>query len=314
MPQDSSDGYERLADITEAAKNEGSELKHVIRDVIRHYSDLSSDLHDYYEKNLKKFPEVVDQTVNDLYNSAVMLKTRSDFSMIFWFQQNFKDNLNIFVDSMMDLSPPEKISGFNISKIFANSIFLLLISSMSLFIGSYITAPVFGIIFLNLGAVLVATIVIPVTASYVYHNLKVRSLAEKRIACAGFIFIQSVLIGFINQNDWLESSPYAVLTQIISSFVYPLALAHTDNRKKILGFVAGSIILFNVSHGFLASGMDGTFLTISILYTLLSISLIQYSIAFRCLTDFDMMHSSMQYVLLISVSKMFVLMSLGNHK
>ncbi|KAF1766008.1 hypothetical protein GCK72_005963 [Caenorhabditis remanei] len=298
MPQDSSDGYERLADITEAAKNEGSELKHVIRDVIRHYSDLSSDLHDYYEKNLKKCPEVVDQTVNDLYNSA----------------QNFKDNLNIFVDSMMDLSPPEKISGFNISKIFANSIFLLLISSMSLFIGSYITAPVFGVIFLNLGAVLVATIAIPVTASYVYHNLKVRSLAEKRIACAGFIFIQSVLIGFINQNDWLESSPYAVLTQIISSFVYPLALAHTDNRKKILGFVAGSILLFNVSHGFLASGMDGTFLTISILYTLLSISLIQYSIAFRCLTDFDMMHSSMQYVLLISVSKMFVLMSLGNHK
>ena len=89
----------------------------MIRDVIRHYSDLSSDLHDYYEKNLKKFPEVVDQTVNDLYNSAVMLKTRSDFSMIFWLQQNFKDNLNIFVDSMMDLSPPEKISGFNISNV-----------------------------------------------------------------------------------------------------------------------------------------------------------------------------------------------------
>lgn len=299
MPQDSSDGYERLADITEAAKNEGSELKNVIRDVIRHYSELNSDLHDYYEKNLKKFPEIVDQTVNDLY---------------FHFQQNFKEDLIKFVDSMMDLSPPEKISGFNISKIFANSIFLLLISSISLFIGSYITAPVFGIIFLNLGAIIVATIIIPVIASYVYYNLKVRSLAEKRIACAGFIFFQSVLIGFINQYDWLESSPYAVLTQIISSFVYPLALAHTDNRKKILGFVAGSILVSNMTHGFLASGMDGTFLTISILYTLLSISLIQYSIAFRCQTYFDMMHSSMQYVLLISASKMFVLMSFGNHK
>lgn len=298
MPQDASDGYERLTDIAEAAKNEGYELKSVIHDVARNYSELGSDMRDYYEKNLKKFPETVEQTANELYQSS----------------QTFKEDVAKFVDSMLDMSPPEKISGFNISKIFANSIFLLLISSISRFIGSYITAPVFGIIFLNWGAILVATIVIPIIASYVYHNLKVRSLAEKRIASAGFIFLQSVLIGFINQNDWLESIPYAVLTQIISSFSYPLAVAHTDNRQKILGFVAGSSILFHLANGFFVSGIDGAFLTIAVLYTILAISLIQYAIAFRCQTDFDMMHLTMQYVFLISIVRMFALMAFGKDK
>ncbi|EGT33156.1 hypothetical protein CAEBREN_07981 [Caenorhabditis brenneri] len=280
MPQDASDGYERLTDIAEAAKNEGTELKIVLRDVIRHYSELTHDMQNYYEKNLKKFPETVEQTANEWYQSA----------------QTFKEDANNFLNSMLDLSPPEKISGFNISKIFTNSIFLLFIASIFSFIGSYITAPVFGIIFLNFGAVLVVSIVIPVIASYVYHNLHVRSLAEKRIASAGFIFMQSVLIGFINQNDWIQSSPFTVTTQIISSFVYPLVLAHTDNRQKILGIVAGSSMLFHVTHGIFSSGMDGSFLTLAILYTLLAIALIQYSIAYRPQTDFDMMHFSMQYV------------------
>lgn len=298
MPQDASDGYERLTDIAEAAKNEGSELKYVIRDVARNYSELGSDMQDYYEKNLKKFPETVEQTANDLYQSS----------------KTFKEDVNKFVDSMLDMSPPEKISGFNISKIFANSIFLLVVASMSRFVGSYITAPVFGIIFLNWGAILVATIVIPIIASYVYNNLKVRHLSEKRIASAGFIFLQSVLIGFINQNDWMESVPYAVQTQIISSFSYPLAVAHTDNRQKILGFVAGSSLFFHLVNGFFLSGMDGAFLTIAIMYTILAIALIQYAIAFRCQTDFDMMHLTMQYVFLVSIVRMFAVMSFGKHK
>ncbi|PIC46986.1 hypothetical protein B9Z55_006484 [Caenorhabditis nigoni] len=268
MPQDASDGYERLTDIAEAAKNEGSELKHVIRDVYRNYSELGSDIHDYYEKNLKKFPETVEQTANDLYS----------FSL------------------------------------FANSIFLLVIASFSRFVGSYITAPVFGIIFLNVGAIILSVVVVPIIATYVYQNLKVRSLAEKRIACAGFIFLQSVLIGFINQNDWLESVPFSVLTQIISSFSYPLILAHTDNRQKILGIVAGSSMIFHLAHGFFFSGMDGAFLTIAILYTILAICLIQYSIAFRCQTDFDMMLLTMQYVFLVSVVRMFAVMSFGKDK
>ncbi|CAO4365985.1 unnamed protein product [Caenorhabditis nigoni] len=298
MPQDASDGYERLTDIAEAAKNEGSELKHVIRDVYRNYSELGSDIHDYYEKNLKKFPETVEQTANDLYS----------------FSQTFKGDANKFLESMMEMSPPEKISGFNISKLFANSIFLLVIATFSRFIGSYITAPVFGIIFLNVGAIILAVFVVPIIATYVYQNLKVRSLAEKRIACAGFIFLQSALIGFINQNYWMESVPFSVLTQIISSFSYPLILAHTDNRQKIIGFVAGSSMIFHLAHGFFFSGMDGAFLTIAILYTILAICLIQYSIAFRCQTDFDMMLLTMQYVFLISVVRMFAVMSFGKNK
>ncbi|CCD65836.1 uncharacterized protein CELE_F58A6.5 [Caenorhabditis elegans] len=295
MPEDADNGYERLEDITNAVKNEGTEVTHVLRDVIRNYSDLGHDLQEYYDKNLRKFPETVERTANDVYH----------------FAQTFKEDVNWFGNLMMNMSPPEKSSGFNISKTFANATFLLIVASISSFIGSYITAPVFGIIFLNLGAILVITIVIPLIASYVYYNLRVRSLAEKRIASCAFIFVQSVLIGFINQDDWVESAPFTVFTQMIASFVYPMVLIHTDNRQKILGSVAGLSIFCHLFIGLIFSGINGPFLMMAVMYTVLAVALIQYSIAFRTQTDYDMMHLAMQYVFLVSGVKMFALMEFG---
>lgn len=71
MPEDADNGYERLEDITNAVKNEGTEVTHVLRDVIRNYSDLGHDLQEYYDKNLRKFPETVERTANDVYHFAV---------------------------------------------------------------------------------------------------------------------------------------------------------------------------------------------------------------------------------------------------
>uniref|UniRef100_A0A1I7U8M3 DUF1700 domain-containing protein n=1 Tax=Caenorhabditis tropicalis TaxID=1561998 RepID=A0A1I7U8M3_9PELO len=201
MPKEEiSDGYERLADIAVATRNEKTELKIAFRDVIRNYSELTSDVNDFYEKNLKRFPETVEQTANEIYQSS----------------QSFKEEMSKFGAAMTDLSPPERISGFHTSKIFANSTFLLLVAFVSSFIGSYITAPLIGILFLNFGAILIVSIVIPIGAHYIYHNLRVKTLAEKRISSAGIVAVQSILIGFINQNTWMKSSPMTITTQIVS--------------------------------------------------------------------------------------------------
>lgn len=90
-----------------------------------------------------------------------------------------------------------------------------------------------------------------------------------------------------------------------------MVLIHTDNRQKILGSVAGLSIFCHLFIGLIFSGINGPFLMMAVMYTVLAVALIQYSIAFRTQTDYDMMHLAMQYVFLVSGVKMFALMEFG---
>ncbi|CAI2337639.1 unnamed protein product [Caenorhabditis sp. 36 PRJEB53466] len=283
MPKEKSDGYERLTDIAVGMKNEGVQVSTVLQNVIEQYIALKNVFSEYYQENLKRWPQHVERICNDFVNSA----------------ENVKDNANHVADLLTDMSQPAISSVSLISKLFANSVVLLLTASFSSFIGAYIFAPFFNLIFLRFGAILIATFLIPLMARYFFYNMKVRSLIRPHR---------------IHQSGELAGHPTHHRCSDCR-FICLSVGTRTHNRKKQDGrAVAGASMLLQLALGALALHLSSGFFVVASLYTLLTVAVVQLAIAYCDHPEFEEMHLTMQYVLGISLVKMYSLMAFGTEE
>ncbi|CAB3397961.1 unnamed protein product [Caenorhabditis bovis] len=259
--KDASGNYENLANVV----NERSEnAVSAVGRTVKKYWEIKDDLNDFYDDHFKVWK-------SEAIGAGQWLMVTS---------QIIADKLQEVGMSLLKLNPPGDYQEFHISKMFANAVFLLLVTGVGAFIGSYLAAHIIGLFLIDLGVALLIMFVIPGIACHTFVNRGATRLSEKnrRIVAASFIFEQAILIGYVNQRHYLDA-PFMILTPFLTSFVYPAVVGLGLRREKVLGAVFGTSFLAHFLHGlFFHKYLSIGFLFLALVYTSLAIVLIQFTI------------------------------------
>ncbi|CAB3401970.1 unnamed protein product [Caenorhabditis bovis] len=123
--------------------------------------------------------------------------------------------------------------------------------------GTYLLAPILGLLLPSFGAGLLAAAVIPAYA--IYSNM------ERRADLLVLAGIQGILAGHAVAYSYLSSTPLAVLSPIVAAFVVPYVAR--QGRVRTLGGVLGASMGAHVLVGLVAGSLSMPYMTLAALYT-----------------------------------------------